>query len=159
MKVNRIISGGQTGVDRMGLDFAIENGIAHGGWCPAGRLAEDGKVPDEYQLKECPSDDYRFRTWLNVIDSDATVVFTGVEKLTGGSKHTYDAAVAACKPVLHIHVRMGADNAAEQLLEFLTLLPVETLNVAGPRASKLWGNLLRHFVFEVLGRVFSNSAI
>jgi hypothetical protein len=136
----------------MALDFEIERGIPHGGWCPQGRLAEDGRVPDEYNLKECPSQDYRFRTWLNVLDSDATLVFTGVAKLAGGTKHTYDAAAVASKPVLHLHVGMGTDNAVEQLREFLGLLPVETLNVAGPRASKLWGDLLRQFVFEVLGR-------
>lgn len=50
--VQRIVSGGQTGVDRAALDAAIALGIEHGGWCPQGRIAEDGVIPADYQLRE-----------------------------------------------------------------------------------------------------------
>jgi len=53
--VERVVSGGQTGADRVALDFAIEHGIPHGGWCPAGRLAEDAPIDARYQLKETPT--------------------------------------------------------------------------------------------------------
>jgi len=59
--IEKIISGGQTGADRAALDFAIEHGLPHGGWCPKGRRAEDGTIPDHYQLKETPSEDYQQR--------------------------------------------------------------------------------------------------
>jgi Circularly permutated YpsA SLOG family len=49
--VERIVSGGQTGADRAALDFAIEHGLKHGGWCPKGRRAEDGRIPSRYELE------------------------------------------------------------------------------------------------------------
>jgi hypothetical protein len=54
--LKKIISGGQTGADRAALDAAIRLGIPHGGWVPKGRLAEDGRLPDRYQLEEMPTD-------------------------------------------------------------------------------------------------------
>ena len=81
---SRIVSGGQTGVDRAALDVAIAIGIEHGGWCPAGRLAEDGVVPPQYDLRETDSNEYPVRTELNVADSDATLIlYEG--KLKGGT--------------------------------------------------------------------------
>jgi hypothetical protein len=68
----KVISGGQTGADRAGLDFAMAQGIAHGGWCPRGRLAEDGTIPARYQLEETPEADYAQRTEWNVRDADGT---------------------------------------------------------------------------------------
>jgi hypothetical protein len=50
----KIVSGGQTGVDRAALDWAIQRGIPHGGWCPRGRRAEDGRIPERYRLRETP---------------------------------------------------------------------------------------------------------
>ncbi len=74
MRPLKIISGGQTGVDRAALDVAIELGIPHGGWCPKGRRAEDGRIPDRYHLTETPSSGYWPRTVLNVRDCTATLV-------------------------------------------------------------------------------------
>lgn len=85
MKISKIVSGGQTGADRGGLDAAIELGIPHGGWCPKGRKSEDGVIPEKYLLKEMSSADYLKRTEQNVVDSDATVIFTYGQP-TGGSK-------------------------------------------------------------------------
>lgn len=71
----RIVSGGQTGVDRAALDAALEAGAECGGWCPEGRLAEDGAIPAHYALKELPGAGYLERTLRNVRDSYATVIF------------------------------------------------------------------------------------
>ena len=87
MPITKIISGGQTGADRGGLEAAIEYGIPHDGWCPKGRLAEDGVIPDKYELSEMASKSYLKRTEANVVDSDAIVIFA-FGKLTGGSKRT-----------------------------------------------------------------------
>lgn len=72
--IAKVISGGQTGADRAALDWACENGMPHGGWCPKGRIAADGPLAPHYQLCETDSAGYRQRTKLNVRDSDATLV-------------------------------------------------------------------------------------
>src|SRR6187200_1547206 len=100
--VEKIISGGQTGADRAALDFAIEHDIPHGGWCPRGRLAEDGKIEAGYELKETPDVYYPQRTEWNVRDSDGTVIFTIARRLTGGSALTRELAVEYRKPCLHL---------------------------------------------------------
>ncbi len=70
----KIVSGGQTGVDRAGLAAAMSYSIKTGGWIPCGRLAEDGVVPEGfYTLKECSTGGFRERTRMNVVDSDATL--------------------------------------------------------------------------------------
>src|SRR5262245_59379474 len=83
--VERIVSGGQTGADRAALDFAIEHGLNHGGWCPKGRRAEDGPIPVRYLLKETQTNRYVQRNEWNVRDSDGTVIFTLKVSLSGGS--------------------------------------------------------------------------
>lgn len=89
MKIARIVSGGQTGADRAALDWAIEHGVPHGGWCPAGRRAEDGTIPARYQLEELlQGGGYRRRTKANVRDSDATLIVSIEPVLTGGSNET-----------------------------------------------------------------------
>ena len=78
----KIISGGQTGVDRAALKAAQDLGFPTGGWCPPGRLAEDGIIPDRFPLKETPDDRSKDaphiprsqRTEWNVRDSDATLL-------------------------------------------------------------------------------------
>ena len=88
----KIISGGQTGARRAALDWAIERGLEHGGWCPRGRRAEDGAVPLHYHLIETPTERWEQRTEWNVRDSDGTVIFTVSETLTGGSLTTVELA-------------------------------------------------------------------
>ena len=73
-RVEKIVSGGQTGVDRAALDAAIFVGLLHGGWCPNGRRAEDGPIAACYELEELESTQYADRTKRNVLDSDATLV-------------------------------------------------------------------------------------
>lgn len=129
-----ILSGGQTGADRAALDFAIEHGIAHGGWCPRGRLAEDGTIPPCYQLQETPSRGYAQRTEWNVRDADATVVFSVSPSVEGGTALTIALAKRLEKPWLHLF--RDVPVAAQELRALLMDHSVQRLNVAGPRASQ-----------------------
>ncbi len=134
MTVRRIVSGGQTGVDRAALDVARALGIACGGWCPRGRRAEDGRIPDRYPLRETESRDYATRTRLNVRDSDATLVLTRGAP-TGGTRLTVDVAVFAGRPVLVIDLDGDREAGLDAARRWLAETPVRTLNVAGPRES------------------------
>ena len=131
----KIVSGGQTGADRAALDFAIAHGIPNGGWCPRGRLAEDGIIAARYQLIETPSDDTAQRTEWNVRDSDATVIFSVAAELTGGSQLTAQLANRLNKLCLHLSRDRDGVRAPEKLATFLSRHRVEILNIAGPRAS------------------------
>ena len=128
-----IVSGGQTGADRAALDWAIARQVPHGGWCPAGRLAEDGLIPDRYQLRETPSVAYPERTRLNVEDSDATLIVSP-HSLEGGTLLTIKHAEEVDKPML-IVTRENEEDAPEFLRAFIQEHEVGILNVAGPRAS------------------------
>lgn len=131
-----IISGGQTGADRGGLDAAIACGIPHGGWCPKGRKAEDGAIPALYQLKETVSASYPERTRRNVEDADATAILT-LGPLTGGSKLTKNIAWEGGKPCLHLSLAVYDDaEAAKWLRWFFTHHGVKVLNIAGSRESR-----------------------
>src|SRR6058998_3570344 len=134
--LTKIISGGQTGADRAALDFAIARGIPHGGWCPRGRLAEDGVIAEHYRLSETPDSDPVQRTERNVRDSDGTVIFSISPKLTGGSKKTVEFARQHRKPCLHLSRERDGDAAAGKLAAFVAEHRIKTLNVAGPRQSE-----------------------
>jgi hypothetical protein len=128
-----IISGGQTGVDRAALDWAIANGIPHGGWCPKYRLAEDGCIPVKYKLKEMDGTTYADRTEQNVRDSDGTLIISMDARLVGGSKLTAEFARKHRKPLLHVS---KADLFPWALVaEFIRENKIRRLNVGGPRAS------------------------
>ena len=131
----RIVSGGQTGADRAALDFARTHGIPHGGWCPQGRLAEDGELDLCYRLQETPSSGYAQRTEWNVRDADGTVIFSVHKELFGGSKLTAELATRYNKPCLHISKQTDGDGAAEKLRHFIAENKIQTLNVAGSRGS------------------------
>jgi hypothetical protein len=154
-----IISGGQTGADRAALDFAIERGIPHGGWCPRGRIAEDGPIAEKYILRETPSRKYSQRTEWNIRDSDATVAFTIGAALVGGTGLTMRLAAEFGKPALHLardaFVSEDEDAvaaAAADLVRFLDQHEVAVLNVAGPRASQEPD--VGKFVCDVLAQAF-----
>ena len=143
--IQKIISGGQTGADRAGLDYALAAGIAHGGWCPHGRPAEDGDIPDCYLLCETPSADPLQRTEWNVRDSDATVIFSIGHKLGGGSKRTAEFARQYRRPWLHLSRERAGGMAGQLLAEFVTKQSIGILNIAGPRESEepAVGNFVR----------------
>ena len=131
--LKKIVSGGQTGVDRAGLDAAIEAGYPTSGYCPKGRIAEDGIIPDRYPLIETGSVEYKVRTELNVINSDGTLIINRGE-LTGGTKATYMNAVETEKPFLIVQLDENPDP--EIAASWILANKIETLNIAGPRESK-----------------------
>jgi len=129
----KIISGGQTGVDRAALDVAIQLGIPHGGWCPRGRLAEDGRIPDRYLLDETDVPDYPVRTEQNVIDSDATLILCHGEP-SGGTDLTRRLAEQYGRPWMVVD--LDDPPAPEAVGAWIAEQAVEWLNVAGPRESQ-----------------------
>jgi hypothetical protein len=132
----KIVSGGQTGVDRAALDAGLASGVPVGGWCPAGRRAEDGKIPECYPLLELDSPDYIARTEQNVVDSDATLVLNRGE-LADGTALTVQLARKHRKPFLVVQLEENADPAA--VSEWIRKRGVKVLNIAGPRESKCPG--------------------
>ncbi|MHB1035337.1 MAG: putative molybdenum carrier protein [Pirellulales bacterium] len=132
-QVRKIVSGGQTGVDRGALDAAIELGLPHGGWCPRRRRAEDGPIPARYLLTETDSPEYRVRTERNVLDSDGTLILArGVP--TGGTELTRQLAETHAKPCLIVDLNQPPALAAVR--RWLKRNRVAVLNVAGPRESQ-----------------------
>ena len=133
----KIISGGQTGVDRGALDAALELGIECGGTCPAGRKAEDGIIPERYPLTESGSSVYSDRTRQNVVDSDATLIIH-FGHLQGGTALTRQCCIEQQKPYLVVDAFNNEQSTlAEQIAKFIDSHKVKVLNVAGPRASKV----------------------
>ena len=127
-----IHSGGQTGVDRAALDAAMAADVAVGGWCPQGRLAEDGPIPTHYPLRETPTPVYAERTAWNVRDTDATLVLTRGTP-TGGTVTTMEVARDLDKPLLVVD--LSESWVTRPVTVWLRVHHVATLNVAGPRES------------------------
>lgn len=136
IRLEKIISGGQTGADRAGLDFAIDHDMDYGGWVPKGRKTEDGSLPLTYHLQEMPTHDYAMRTLQNVLDSDGTVIVSH-GFLTGGSALTRAFALKYKKSCLHIDLNvLSLPEAARTLFHWLEEKEIRVLNIAGPKAGK-----------------------
>jgi hypothetical protein len=148
MNVMKIISGGQTGVDRAALDVALQLGIACGGWCPKGRRAEDGVIPAKYPLSENDSTSYPARTEMNVRDADATLILTR-GKPDRGTALTISLARRCEKPFLVLD--LGEIPDPLQVRKWLDAAAIKTVNVAGPRESSCPGiaATARQFLREV----------
>jgi len=136
MRLQKIVSGGQTGVDRAALDAALASGVSVGGWCPQGRRAEDGPIPERYPLEETPSEAYEQRTAWNVRDSDGTLIITD-GTLEGGTALTMQEVKRQGRALLH--VRTSDPVPVEMIQAWGEDHDVRTLNVAGPRASEVEG--------------------
>jgi hypothetical protein len=154
MKALKIVSGGQTGVDRAALDLALKHGIACGGWCPAGRLDEFGRIPDRYPVRELERrnklrhgggvdtgapwekpDIFAQRTLANVRDSDGTVIIY-IGELRGGTEYTVECCKHLQRPHQLINAsRTSAKKAAKLIADFVRDNKIAILNVAGPRQS------------------------
>jgi hypothetical protein len=119
-KLLKVISGGQTGVDRGALDAALALEVECGGWCPAGRLAEDGTIPKQYPMIELANSGYAERTARNVADSDGTLVISNGEPL-GGTRETVDRCIEMRKPYLMIDSELvDIGKAIGLALEFIS---------------------------------------
>lgn len=129
----KIVTGGQTGVDRGALDAAIALGIPHGGWCPRGRLAEDGRIPPHYRLTETDSPEYRVRTERNVVDSDGTLILCRGQP-AGGTELTRQLAQRHRKPCLVVD--LDQPPSPERIRRWIARHRLRVLNVAGPRESQ-----------------------
>jgi hypothetical protein len=143
-----IISGGQTGADRGGLDAAMKLGIKTGGWIPRDRVAEDGKVPDYPNLIVLKEGGYRQRTIMNVYNSDATIIFKR-DTMGRGSWLTVRSAEKMDKPVLVVDIEDA--DAVKQVKQFLKRHKPDILNIAGSRESKRPG--IQKAVRDILVRV------
>ncbi len=129
----RIASGGQSGVDRAALDAALALGLPAGGWCPRGRIAEDGRIARRYPLQETPSADYAQRTEWNVRDSDGTLILNR-GALGGGTLLTARLAARYGRPCLVVQLERRVDLARARA--WIARHRIRTLNIAGPRESK-----------------------
>jgi len=133
LAVQRIVSGGQTGVDEGALDAAIALGLPHGGWCPRGRINERGMIPARFSLRETDSAQYPQRTELNVVDSDATLILFR-DRLQGGTALTERMAAKHRRPCLTVDLHQSPIDL-DAIRGWLDKHEVAVVNVAGPRES------------------------
>lgn len=140
MSVIKVVSGGQTGVDRAALDAAMDSGLEVGGWCPRGRKALDGVIPAKYPLKETKGASYQTRTKWNARDSDATLILCLGEP-TGGTALTIKNCEELGKP-FYVHklnseygTYVGGEGAGG-VIYWMSCHDIQILNVAGPREGK-----------------------
>ncbi len=169
--ITKIISGGQTGADRGGLNAAIHYGLAHGGWCPKGRKAEDGIIPSKYHLNEMASPEYLPRTKANVFDSDATIIFTYGPPKGGSLKtityahhlekpwHEVDLSRTTPKTIIEIMMWLAGDEELNNYDEYVAYPPALecVLNVAGSRESHASG--IQEAVFQLMTDVLTKVNI
>jgi hypothetical protein len=141
--ITRLISGGQTGVDRAALDVALALCIPCGGKCPRGRRAEDGPLDPRYLLEETASEEYPVRTEANVRESDGTLVLLSGQP-DRGTALTIELAAKYQRPCLCVDLGIGTPAAVRFWIE---LSGIEVLNVAGPRESAAPGIYTRAQAF------------
>ena len=146
--LDKIIAGGQTGVDQAALRAARDCGLEIGGWCPPGRVCEAGVIPVEFPLQEtererslgAPDVPRSQRTEWNVRDSDGMLVLAEGGNRSGcptisdaGTEWAMQCAKRFGRPLLVCDV---ADPYAKQKVqEWLRRVPIEVLSVGGPAES------------------------
>jgi hypothetical protein len=153
----KIISGGQTGVDRAALDVALKHGIACGGWVPAGRLDEFGRIPDRYPVRQLDHGGFAERTLQNIKHSDGSVIiYCGAP--AGGTRQTIQFCIAQkCPHLLLDAADIPAERAAAVIAEFVRQQSIATLNVAGPRQTEWTGGY--GYAFRALDVFLSTNKI
>ena len=150
-----LVTGGQTGVDRATLDMALALFLPVRGWCPKGRLAEDGTIPAIYPLQETTSAEYAVRTEWNVRDSDATMILA-YGSLEGGTKLTADLTQKYNRPVLVLNAMTFNQRDVDRFHQWIRDKHIRILNVAGPRESANPGVIYQR-AQEVLKQLLSSS--
>lgn len=152
--IQKIISGGQTGVDRAALDAAIFLNMSHGGYCPKGRKAEDGIIDPKYKLVETNVQDYHQRTELNVLNSDGTLIFYK-HLITGGTLLTLKKCQQHQRPfiLIDLDIHQGKE-LFDKMNEWVLSFQIQILNIAGPRESK---QAIYQDVFDLLKEYFQNE--
>lgn len=150
-----IISGGQTGVDRAALDVALQWKIPYRGWCPAGRLAEDGTIPARYVLQETPTSDVSQRTIWNVRDSDVLLIMGPLDP-SKGTLLAYETAIGLQKPVYLCDIL----ERVRPVIQWLEPFNNPKINIAGPRESEQQGIYSRsfHFLDEMIRTLQGNTS-
>ncbi len=151
LMIRKIIAGGQEGAQRAALDWAIWHGIDHGGWCPHGRRAADGKLDERYQLEETPAYQYSESTEHNVEGSDGTVIFTIGHDVLGAGKEASGYCGVHEKPWLH--VSGTGYETAQTLIDFVEGNRIAVLHVTGSRESQEPG--IYQFVEDALNEAFA----
>ncbi len=151
MRLTKIISGGQTGVDRGALDAAIAAGVSHGGYCPQGRRAENGAIPPRYRLTEMESCDYAARTVANVETADATLILTRGKALSGGTRLTHRLAQSSGNPLRVVDLTNHSVEDVDAVRAWIVEHKIRVLNVAGPRESTAPG--IQDEAKEFVGRL------
>ena len=131
--LDKLITGGPTGVDRAALDVGLALALAVGGWCPKGRRAEDGRIPDRYPLVETPERNDQTRTRRNIEDADGTLILN-LGTLDGGTALTVAHARQIGKPCLVVALEEEIEPATFR--DWLATHPIAVLNIAGPRESQ-----------------------
>lgn len=136
--LKKIVSGGQTGVDRGALDAALAMNFPCGGWCPEGRMADDGVIPDRYPVQVLSNSGYRKRTKQNIVDSDGTVIiYFGYIYPRGGTEQTLLECIKQNRPYLLIDANeLSEERAAERMGSFVIEKQISVLNIAGPKADE-----------------------
>src|SRR3990167_7804675 len=162
--IKKIISGGQTGVDRAALDVAIFLNIPHGGWCPYGRLAEDGLISQHYRVKETPAPTiqenqdptfiYKKRTLLNVQDSDGTLILIKQAPMAG-TLYTIEMAKKFKKP--YLIVNLLRQDTIDSISHWISKNNIVELNIAGPRASESSG--IYELAYQFLHKALSSKLL
>ncbi len=161
----KIISGGQTGVDQAALQAATNSGLEHGGWCPPGRICEDGIIPDQFKLKETPQEcdpsapdiPRSQRTIWNVRDSGGVLVFKGTKALRDqGTELALDSAKELGKPYLVVNLNHsdGAYRSETVIVKEITAWVIENdieiLSVGGPSEMSYPGVYEKVYEFLIL---------
>ena len=156
--ISKIISGGQTGVDRAVLDIGIEKHIPIEGYCPQGRLAEDRMIDAKYPLIETSIENYEQRTEWNVRDSDGTLILS-IGKISGGTAFTVECLVKIEKPYLVVDLHDDRQHNITLTTEFLEDNSIDVLNIAGSRQSSNVGvyDLAFSFLNDLFGQELNNS--